>query len=75
MYRPQSRLSARCPHCHAQACSPCRGADGLPLAGVHFQRSTTLRREIRAAIDFYRGMGLKDSHQFSAISRQKGRLL
>jgi hypothetical protein len=70
--RPQSRFAAACPHCNAPAGSPCRGIDGNPLAGVHFQRSTTLRREIRAAIDFYRSMGLKNSSQLSVRSSQKG---
>lgn len=70
--RSQSRFTAACPHCNAPSGSPCRGADGNQLPGVHFQRATKLRREIRAAIDFYRGMGLKTISQCTVVSGQKG---
>lgn len=33
-----------CPACHAHTGQPCTNAQGQRLPGVHFQRSTALRR-------------------------------
>jgi hypothetical protein len=67
MQRSQLRFSASCPHCGASAGEPCHNADGARLAGAHFQRSTTLRREIRAALAFYKSMGLRTKLQKVAV--------
>jgi hypothetical protein len=48
-----------CPRCGAQAGSLCKNAQGQPLMGVHYGRTATSRRAIRAALQYYAGMNLR----------------
>ena len=61
--RPAVRWDAPCPRCQAKPGSPCRNAQGELLAGPHIQRRGALRREIRAALAFYDGLGLQTRNQ------------
>lgn len=41
-----------CPACHARTGQPCKGQQGERLQGVHFQRTTALRKATVAAYKF-----------------------
>jgi hypothetical protein len=55
-FRPRkgSIYSWRCPRCSAGPGSPCIGAEGERLPGVHFERNRQRRQAIAAAFDLYR---------------------
>lgn len=57
--RNQVRFQTRCPRCQQGPGQACRNKQGELLDGSHLERTRTARREIRAAIEFYAGMGLK----------------
>ena len=57
--RPSTRWDGVCPRCNAGQGVPCRNVAGLILVGPHFQRLSSKRRAIQAALSFYAGMNLK----------------
>jgi hypothetical protein len=48
-----------CPRCGAQPGALCTNAKGERLMGVHYGRTATTRRAIRAALQYYAGMNLR----------------
>jgi hypothetical protein len=57
--KPQARWDSRCPSCQAPQGAPCRNREGAVLDGPHFQRLSSKRRAVQAALSFYAGMGLR----------------
>ncbi len=58
-YRPRSNSQTVCSQCLAGRGRPCVDKNGQVMAGVHFQRMTAQRREVRAAINYYAGLNLR----------------
>lgn len=55
--------AVRCPHCSAAPGELCRNRRGEALDGDHIERRGEKRAAIRAALDFYAGMGLRTKPQ------------
>jgi hypothetical protein len=59
------RSSVRCPICSAPAGLPCRNKQGEVLSGLHFQRLTTQRSAVRAALAFYMPLNISRKERFN----------
>lgn len=58
------RAGVRCPICSAASGSPCRNKQGEVLSGLHFQRLTTQRSAVRAALAFYMPLKIAGKDRF-----------
>jgi len=55
----QIRYDSSCPQCGALAGAPCQNKEGQILPGTHFQRNSSHRRAVAAAISLYAPLQLR----------------